>query len=76
MYNERRGALASADAQLSPRRGARFPDVAYRFDAAGEPREIPTLTADALRDYHERYYTRATRACESPPPRDGPVRTP
>ena len=57
VYNERRGALVSADAQLSrAARRALFPDVAYRFDAAGEPREIPTLTADALRDYHERYY--------------------
>lgn len=57
VYNEMKGSYASPDrlvAQYSQE--SLFPEVPYRLDSGGHPSQIPHLTYEAFRLFHERYY--------------------
>lgn len=57
VYNEMKGALAHPEARLGEEMNALlFPDLPYRFNSGGEPREILTLTLDELKAFHASYY--------------------
>lgn len=57
LYNEMVGAYADPGTRLWPLLGrALYPDLAYRFDFAGDPEEIPRLSPAALRGYHRVHY--------------------
>jgi presequence protease len=57
VYNEMKGAYSSPEAVVSEwALRSLFPDTPYGFDSGGDPRAIPSLTLDGLREYHGRYY--------------------
>ena len=57
VLSEMRGAMADPEAQLQQALNrALFPSCAYRFNAGGEPRQIPALEYEALVQYHRRHY--------------------
>ena len=57
VYNEMKGAMSSAD-QIMARSilKALYPSTTYRFNSGGDPVEIPTLTYEQLRAFHQRHY--------------------
>lgn len=57
VYNEMKGAMSSPN-QIMGRSlvAALYPDTTYSNNSGGEPREIPTLTHEALRAFHARFY--------------------
>ncbi len=57
VYNEMKGAMSSPS-QVMARSllNALYPDTTYRFNSGGEPREIPGLTWQNLKDFHARHY--------------------
>ncbi len=57
VYNEMKGAMSSAVAQLWHHlQAALFPDTPYRHNSGGDPAEIPALTHAALQAFHARHY--------------------
>ena len=57
VYNEMQGAMASPSSLLSRRMSrALYPHTTYHFNSGGEPAEIPKLTWEALRAFHDDYY--------------------
>lgn len=57
VYNEMRGALSGADAQVQNAiLTALYPDTVYGKESGGDPYEIPSLTYDDFLDFHRRYY--------------------
>ena len=57
VYNEMKGAMSPAVAQVGQRlQSLLFPTVTYHYNSGGEPAEIPSLTWEALRDFHARQY--------------------
>ena len=57
VYNEMKGAMSPAAAQVGQRlQSLLFPTVTYHHNSGGDPAEIPSLTWDALRDFHARQY--------------------
>ncbi len=57
VYNEMKGGMASAGSQVYQAIGkALYPDLTYAVNSGGEPRDIPDLTWEALRDFHARHY--------------------
>ena len=57
VYNEMKGAMSPADAQVGQRlQSLLFPTVTYHHNSGGDPAEIPSLTWEALRDFHARQY--------------------
>jgi len=57
VYNEMKGAMADPSSLLARRLNrAIFPTLTYGFNSGGEPEEIPSLTLEALRAFHARYY--------------------
>lgn len=57
VYNEMKGALASGDARMSEAMmEAIFPNVTYGINSGGDPKDIPTLTYDQLKAFHQTYY--------------------
>jgi len=57
VYNEMKGVYSSPDSLLLERsQQALFPDITYGLDSGGNPAEIPNLTYDAFRTFHETYY--------------------
>lgn len=57
VFNEMKGAAASPTRTLYVKcKEALFPDTPYRHDAGGDPSAIPTLTYQAFKDYHAKYY--------------------
>ena len=57
VYNEMKGAYSSPDNLLHRQsRIALFPDTAYGRDSGGDPTEIPDLTYDQFKRFHETYY--------------------
>lgn len=57
VLSEMKGAYASAEAVTGEwALRALFPDVPLGRDSGGDPRSIPTLTPDALRAFHRRWY--------------------
>ena len=57
VYNEMKGVYSSADSLLFERsQQALFPDITYGLDSGGNPADIPNLTYDAFKNFHETFY--------------------
>lgn len=57
VFNEMKGSYSSPDRVMSNVvQSALFPDNAYRYDSGGDPKEIPNLTYEQFRTFHETYY--------------------
>ncbi|MFP4088432.1 MAG: insulinase family protein [Desulfobacteraceae bacterium] len=57
VFNEMKGAYSSPDNLLSEYSlQSLFPDTAYGHDSGGDPQEIPNLTYEEFRAFHQRYY--------------------
>lgn len=57
VYNEMKGAMASAGARLMERlKQLIYPDITYGVNSGGTPAEILTLTHKELCDFHKTYY--------------------
>lgn len=57
VYNEMKGALASAETRLWHAMMERLvPDLTYAHVSGGDPKVIPTLTYEKLHTFHETYY--------------------
>ena len=69
VLSEMRGLMHEPEQQLQQalNRGL-FPTAPYRFNAGGDPREIPALEFDTLKAYHRRHYHPANAVCLSAGP--------
>lgn len=57
VYNEMKGALSSANARLSEAiHETLFPNVTYGCNSGGDPKNIPELTYEELRQFYQIYY--------------------
>ena len=57
VYNEMKGAFSSPESVLARYcLHALFPDTVYSLESGGDPADIPSLTYEAFRDFHARYY--------------------
>ncbi|MBW1999347.1 MAG: insulinase family protein, partial [Deltaproteobacteria bacterium] len=57
VFSEMKGAYSSPDNLLAEySQQSLFPDSPYRFDSGGDPKEIPKLTYEEFKAFHERYY--------------------
>jgi Zn-dependent M16 (insulinase) family peptidase len=57
VYNEMKGAYSSPDSIVSEWTArSLLPDTPYRHDSGGDPKQIPSLTLEAAREFHARYY--------------------
>ncbi len=57
VYNEMKGAYSSPDNLLSTYSlQSLFPDNPYSLDSGGHPKEIPNLTYEQFKAFHEKYY--------------------
>lgn len=57
VYNEMKGALSSATARLSEAiNAALFPNVSYGVNSGGNPKNIPQLTYQELKQFYQIYY--------------------
>ena len=57
VFNEMKGAYSSPDRILAEySQQSLFPDHTYGLDSGGDPREIPNLTFEQFKAFHERYY--------------------
>ncbi|MDZ4165436.1 MAG: insulinase family protein [Smithellaceae bacterium] len=58
VYNEMKGAYSSPETLMyRSLQQAIFPDNTYACDSGGDPRVIPTLTYEALKSFHQSYYS-------------------
>jgi len=57
VYNEMKGAMSSPD-QVMARSilKALYPSTTYRFNSGGDPVEIPSLTYEQLKAFHQKHY--------------------
>jgi presequence protease len=57
VFNEMKGAMSSPDqVMVRSLMNALYPDTTYRNNSGGDPREIPSLTHEALLAFHRRHY--------------------
>lgn len=57
VYNEMKGAFSSSSAIYGRRLlNNLFPDSTYRYDSGGDPENIPELTRDELKKFHQNHY--------------------
>lgn len=57
VYNEMKGAYSSPDnLLLELSQQSLFPDTTYGLDSGGNPREIPKLTYEQFKAFHDKYY--------------------
>lgn len=57
VFNEMKGAYSDPEGLLYRRiEEALFPDTIYGVDSGGDPAQIPTLTYEQFKAFHERYY--------------------
>lgn len=57
VFNEMKGALASGNARLEEAlTHALFPNIPYGYNSGGDPKDIPKLTYQELREFHQQYY--------------------
>lgn len=57
VFNEMKGAYSSPDSLLAEySQQSLFPANPYGFDSGGDPREIPNLTFEQFKAFHEKYY--------------------
>ena len=65
VYNEMKGAYSSPDNLMyKALQENLFPDTVYRFDSGGNPRDIPNLTHDDFRAFHEGRHVLSRRALD------------
>lgn len=57
VYNEMKGAVSSADDRLWHTLMEKlYPDITYRYDSGGDPKEIVKLSYEELLQFHSRFY--------------------
>ncbi len=57
VYNEMKGSLSSPSARLSEALNASiFPDITYGWNSGGDPKVIPQLTYEQLKEFHKTFY--------------------
>jgi presequence protease len=57
VFNEMKGARSSSTTRLIEfANAALFPNSPYGFDSGGDPRVIPSLTYQQLREFHKKFY--------------------
>ncbi len=57
VYSEMKGVYSSADMMLDEYSlRSLFPDTIYKYDAGGDPKEIPNLTYEDFLNFHRKYY--------------------
>lgn len=57
VFNEMKGAMASPNARLSEALNeGLFPHLTYGYNSGGDPKHIPSLSYDELKDFHEKFY--------------------
>jgi Zn-dependent M16 (insulinase) family peptidase len=57
VYNEMKGALSSPESRLWESVMQHLtPDLPYRFNSGGNPKEIPNLTYEELKEFHQTFY--------------------
>jgi Zn-dependent M16 (insulinase) family peptidase len=57
VFSEMKGVYSSPERLLMEyAQQSLFPDHPYGFDSGGDPREIPRLTYEQFKDFHERHY--------------------
>ncbi len=57
VFNEMKGALSSPASRLSEEmHAALFPNITYGINSGGNPRIIPELTYEELRNFHKEFY--------------------
>jgi len=57
VFNEMKGALTNPNARLNEAISeALFPDLTYGINSGGDPKHIPELTYQELRNFHDQYY--------------------
>ncbi len=57
VYNEMKGAMSSPDQVMARSMlNALYPDTTYGHNSGGDPKEIPRLTHEQLRRFHQRHY--------------------
>ncbi|HAJ27573.1 MAG TPA: hypothetical protein DCG53_10080 [Syntrophus sp. (in: bacteria)] len=58
VYNEMKGAYSSPDNLMYKAiQENLFPDTIYRFDSGGNPADIPNLTYEQFKEFHQAYYS-------------------
>ncbi|NGX33761.1 MAG: hypothetical protein K1060chlam1_00102 [Candidatus Anoxychlamydiales bacterium] len=57
VYNEMKGSMANPDSILFQKMQENLtPDLPYAFNSGGDPKEIPNLTYENLKKFHETFY--------------------
>jgi presequence protease len=57
VFNEMKGAMANPASIMFRATGkSLFPDLTYAYNSGGDPKDIPDLTWQGLRDFHRRHY--------------------
>lgn len=57
VYNEMKGALSSSSARLIEAiNAALFPAITYGYNSGGDPKDIPKLSYEELKQFHQTYY--------------------
>lgn len=57
VFNEMKGALVSSSSRLSEAlNAAMFPHLTYGVNSGGDPKDIPSLTYEQLKAFHQTYY--------------------
>ena len=57
VYNEMKGALASGNARLAEAiNQSLFPNITYGNNSGGDPKDIPSLTYEELKQFHSTFY--------------------
>ncbi len=57
VFNEMKGAYSQPDSVLGEEiQHSLYPDTTYRYDSGGNPTEIPNLTYEQFKKFHERHY--------------------
>lgn len=57
VYNEMKGALSSASARLGEAiNAALFPSITYGYNSGGDPKVIPSLTYEQLKQFYHTFY--------------------
>ena len=57
VFNEMKGALASPSARLAEAiNHALFPEITYGVNSGGDPRNIPSLTYEELKEFYKKFY--------------------
>ncbi len=60
VYNEMKGAFSSPEqVVMRESRHALFPDTTYGVESGGDPEFIPSLTYEAFKNFHHRFYSPA-----------------